>query len=325
MEANGSQHPLPSRNLSADVDHESLQPQPSGARSKGGWITFPFLAVAMLGLGVARGGATSNFVVYLVKKYNVPRVDAAQISSIALGCLSLAPVGGAIVADAFFGCYPVVAVSMVFSVLVSTALVTSYLPACTNGQWIRIPNMASNELWSINNCARAGLGHVHPHGEPARPPSGGVPSRRRPVRADLDRADGGAVRRGVHAVRQRGGRPVQPGDPGREPVRRRGGPRRALQLVLRLLLRLLRGRLHRHRLRPGQRVVGARLRHLRSRQLRGARRAARRHAVLPTARRAGQPVHGAREGGPRRGQEMESQLGDVRGAEVLPRTTEQCR
>jgi peptide/histidine transporter 3/4 len=80
----------------------------------------------MLGLGVARGGATSNFVVYLVKKYNVPRVDAAQMSSIALGCLSLAPVGGAIIADAFFGCYPVVAVAMVFSVLVSQFTCRSY-------------------------------------------------------------------------------------------------------------------------------------------------------------------------------------------------------
>ena len=88
MEATRSQEPLPSRNLSADVDHKSLQQQPNGGRNhKGGWITFPFLAVAMLGLGVARGGATSNFVVYLVKKYNVSRVDAAQIFSIALGCL----------------------------------------------------------------------------------------------------------------------------------------------------------------------------------------------------------------------------------------------
>ncbi|XP_004963872.1 protein NRT1/ PTR FAMILY 2.3 [Setaria italica] len=129
METKGPQEPQPRRNLRAD--HESLQPQPGDARNnKGGWITFPFLAVAMLGLGVARGGATSNFVVYLVKKYNVPRVDAVQISSIALGCLSLAPVGGAIVADAFFGCYPVVAVSMVFSVL---ALVMFTLTASLHG------------------------------------------------------------------------------------------------------------------------------------------------------------------------------------------------
>ncbi|WVZ98001.1 hypothetical protein U9M48_043494 [Paspalum notatum var. saurae] len=131
MEANnGSQEPLP-RPINLNVDHESLrQPSDDAKNTEGGWMTFPFLAVAMLGLGVARGGATSNFVVYLVEKYNVPRVDAAQISSISLGCLSLAPVGGAIVADAFFGCYPVVAVAMVFSVL---ALVMFTVTASLSG------------------------------------------------------------------------------------------------------------------------------------------------------------------------------------------------
>ncbi|KAL6603901.1 hypothetical protein ACP70R_044262 [Stipagrostis hirtigluma subsp. patula] len=116
MEAPRSQQepPLPPPHLS--VDHESLQ-QPGDPRKKGGWITFPFLAVAMLGLGVATSGALSNLVVYLIKEYNVPSVDAAQISNIVSGCLSVAPVAGAIVADAFFGCYPVVAVSMAFSVL----------------------------------------------------------------------------------------------------------------------------------------------------------------------------------------------------------------
>ncbi|KAL6865032.1 hypothetical protein ACP4OV_016183 [Aristida adscensionis] len=116
MEANGSsQGPLPPTHLS--VDHESLH-QPSDMRKqKGGWITFPFLAVAILGLGVATSGALGNLVVYLIKEYNVPSVDAAQISNIVSGCLSVAPVAGAIVADAFFGCYPIVAVSMAFSVL----------------------------------------------------------------------------------------------------------------------------------------------------------------------------------------------------------------
>ena len=90
--------------------------------TRGGWVTFPFLAVAMLGLGVARGGATSNFVVYLVKKYNVPRVDAAQISSIAVGCLSLAPVGRAIIADAFWGNYNTILVSLTIYLLVCALL-----------------------------------------------------------------------------------------------------------------------------------------------------------------------------------------------------------
>ncbi|CAN6333485.1 unnamed protein product [Urochloa humidicola] len=115
MEANGSQEPVPRRNLG--VDHESLQQPQSDPKRKGGWITFPFLGVAMMGLGLATSGALSNLVVYLIKEYNVPSVDAAQIGNIVSGCLSLAPVAGAIVADAFFGCYPVVAVSMAFSVL----------------------------------------------------------------------------------------------------------------------------------------------------------------------------------------------------------------
>ncbi|XP_062232518.1 protein NRT1/ PTR FAMILY 2.3-like [Phragmites australis] len=129
MEANGSQQPLHRPPLNV-VDHESHQQPSDPARKKGGWITFPFLAVAMMGLGVATSGALSNLVVYLIKEYNVPSVDAAQISNIVSGCLSVAPVAGAIVADAFFGCYPIVAVSMFFSVL---ALVVFTLTASLRG------------------------------------------------------------------------------------------------------------------------------------------------------------------------------------------------
>ncbi|KAL6865030.1 hypothetical protein ACP4OV_016181 [Aristida adscensionis] len=149
MEVEGSQGPTPCTRLS--VDHESLQ-QPSDPRKKkkkGGWITFPFLAVAILGLGVATGGVVSNLVVYLIKEYNVPSVDAAQISNIVSGCLSVVPVAGAIVADAFFGCYPVVAVSMVFSVLACvmftlTASLRDLRPAaCQPGSGPREPATAS--------------------------------------------------------------------------------------------------------------------------------------------------------------------------------------
>jgi hypothetical protein len=97
----------------------------------------------MMGLGVATSGALSNLVVYLIKKYNVPSVDAAQISNIIAGCISLAPVAGAIVADAFFGCYPVVAVSMAFSVLVSARTPHIYVFV--------------HKLVSIDRVCRAGL------------------------------------------------------------------------------------------------------------------------------------------------------------------------
>ncbi|BAS93462.1 Os05g0338933 [Oryza sativa Japonica Group] len=103
------------------VDGESLRrpEEEGGRRKKGGWITFPFMAVSLLAFGLSSAGAMGNLVVYLVKEYHVPSVDAAQISTIVSGCISVAPVAGAIVADAFFGCFPVVAVAMVFSVLVS--------------------------------------------------------------------------------------------------------------------------------------------------------------------------------------------------------------
>ncbi|KAJ6811579.1 putative protein NRT1/ PTR FAMILY 2.3 [Iris pallida] len=107
-------------------------------RPQGGWITFPFLACTMLGLGLSLGGATSNMIVYLIKEYNVESVDAAQINNIVNGCVSLAPVAGAIISDVFFGCFPVVAFSTVVNFLslvlfILTATVPSLRPTpCTS-------------------------------------------------------------------------------------------------------------------------------------------------------------------------------------------------
>ncbi|RRT75896.1 hypothetical protein B296_00007571, partial [Ensete ventricosum] len=65
-----------------------------------------WVPVSNLGLGLALSGATANLIVYLVEEYNVKSIDAAQIGNIVGGSTSLAPVIGAIVSDAFFGCYP---------------------------------------------------------------------------------------------------------------------------------------------------------------------------------------------------------------------------
>ncbi|KAJ3688322.1 hypothetical protein LUZ61_017486 [Rhynchospora tenuis] len=93
---------LASENLKFDEEKAKMPPN-----KKGGWITFPFISGSILGVGLAMGGATGNLLVYLVQKYNVRSIDAAQIVNIINGTLNLAPVVGAIVADAFFGCYSV--------------------------------------------------------------------------------------------------------------------------------------------------------------------------------------------------------------------------
>ncbi|KAJ4779190.1 Protein NRT1/ PTR FAMILY 2.3 [Rhynchospora pubera] len=103
---------LASENSKFDEENSKMSPH-----KKGGWITFPFISGSILGVGLAMGGATSNLLVYLVEKYNVRSIDAAQIVNIISGSLSLAPVVGAIVADAFFGCYSVLIFSSAIQLL----------------------------------------------------------------------------------------------------------------------------------------------------------------------------------------------------------------
>lgn len=67
---------------------------------------------------MAMSATSSNLMVYLIKQYNVKSIDAAQISNIVRGCMQLAPVIGAALSDAFFGCYHVVAAGVAISLLV---------------------------------------------------------------------------------------------------------------------------------------------------------------------------------------------------------------
>ncbi|RZR75682.1 hypothetical protein BHM03_00000162, partial [Ensete ventricosum] len=76
-----------------------------------------WVPVSNLGLGLSLSGATANLIVYLVEEYNVKSIDAAQIGNIVGGSTSLAPVIGAIVSDAFFGCYPLIVSSSIISLL----------------------------------------------------------------------------------------------------------------------------------------------------------------------------------------------------------------
>ncbi|CAL9099361.1 unnamed protein product [Musa textilis] len=92
--------------------------------NKGGWITVPFIIGLSLSLSLSLNyDLTGNLVVYVINEYNFTAVDAAQIGNIVGGCTSFAPLVGAVVSDAFFGCYPVVVFSAIVS-FVSLILVT---------------------------------------------------------------------------------------------------------------------------------------------------------------------------------------------------------
>ncbi|KAI4963561.1 hypothetical protein ZWY2020_011367 [Hordeum vulgare] len=99
--------------------------QAKGETKQGGWITLPFIAGSMLGLGLAINGTTSNLQIYLIKQYNVDSIDAAQIANIVRGSLNFVPVAGAILSDSYLGCFPVILAGAAINVLVLLCVVHS--------------------------------------------------------------------------------------------------------------------------------------------------------------------------------------------------------
>ncbi|CAM8889583.1 unnamed protein product [Rhodiola kirilowii] len=83
---------------------------------QGGWITFFFVTGTFAGSTIAASGWSGNLIVYLINEFNVKSIDAAQISNVVNGCISLFPVIGAIIADSF-GCFSVISISLCISSL----------------------------------------------------------------------------------------------------------------------------------------------------------------------------------------------------------------
>lgn len=73
-------------------------------------------------LTLAFGGWTSNLIVYLIKEFDMESIDAAQIYNLVNGAGSLIPVVAAIIADSFLGCFSIIWISSIISLLVQTNL-----------------------------------------------------------------------------------------------------------------------------------------------------------------------------------------------------------
>ncbi|KAL3741052.1 hypothetical protein ACJRO7_022209 [Eucalyptus globulus] len=102
--------------VEAEISH-------SWGNKRAGWITFPVIAGAMVFMGVGGTGWMVNLIVFLIEKFNVNRIDAAQIFNVVNGCIGLLPVLAAIIADSFVGCFWVTSISS-FIALMGTLLLS---------------------------------------------------------------------------------------------------------------------------------------------------------------------------------------------------------
>ncbi|KAE7996903.1 hypothetical protein FH972_001585 [Carpinus fangiana] len=89
---------------------------------------------SVMGLSIAAGGWAANLIVFLITEFNVKSIAATKLYNVVLACSSLFPVAGAIMADSFFGSFPVVAtfafVSLLGTIMLTlTATINSLRPA----------------------------------------------------------------------------------------------------------------------------------------------------------------------------------------------------
>ncbi|KAI3461492.1 hypothetical protein Pfo_018155 [Paulownia fortunei] len=103
-------------NTSVSGDGEA-PPPPTVDHRRGGWTTTPFIIATVAGLTLAAGAWQGNLIVYLIQEFNVKSINAAQINNVVCGCANFFPVIGAIVADSFLGCFSVIWISSLFSLL----------------------------------------------------------------------------------------------------------------------------------------------------------------------------------------------------------------
>ncbi|KAL0460657.1 UNVERIFIED_CONTAM: protein NRT1/ PTR FAMILY 2.6 [Sesamum latifolium] len=103
-------------NTSASGDGEASPPPTAGCR-RGGWITTPFIIASVAGLTLAGGGWLNNLIVFLIQEFSIKSINAAQINNVVCGCSNFFPVLAAILADSFLGCFSVIWISSIISLL----------------------------------------------------------------------------------------------------------------------------------------------------------------------------------------------------------------
>lgn len=81
-------------------------------------LTLSFYAATETFEKVGSVGVAANLTVYLVKRYNIGQLVAANITNIFYGTLNFAPLLGAFISDAYLGRFRTLAYGSFFSLLV---------------------------------------------------------------------------------------------------------------------------------------------------------------------------------------------------------------
>ncbi|MED6180071.1 hypothetical protein PIB30_006884 [Stylosanthes scabra] len=98
--------------------HREEEEEAAAQKNKaGGWTSFPFIIATLAGITLASSGIGANFIVYLIQEFNIKSITAAQIANVVNGTTNLIPFLAAIIADSFFGSFPVALLSSCFAFL----------------------------------------------------------------------------------------------------------------------------------------------------------------------------------------------------------------
>ncbi|KAG8500662.1 hypothetical protein CXB51_002631 [Gossypium anomalum] len=101
----------------------------SEQKQPGGWKAMPFILGNETFERFATIGLLSNFMVYLMKKFNMDQVSASNVLNIWSGVSNFAPLIGAFISDAYVGRFATIAVASVASFLgMLTITLTAWIP-----------------------------------------------------------------------------------------------------------------------------------------------------------------------------------------------------
>ncbi|KAJ6809402.1 protein NRT1/ PTR FAMILY 2.13-like isoform X2 [Iris pallida] len=109
-----------------DNDEAAAEGTPEATKRRPrGWKCMPYIIGNETFEKVASVGLLANFTVYLVKRFNMEQVTAANMTNIFFGTTNFAPLLGAFVSDAYWGRYKTLAYSSVVSFLGMVVLTLS--------------------------------------------------------------------------------------------------------------------------------------------------------------------------------------------------------